>query len=137
MRALLLADAPAPLLRACEAAGAEPVFVGTVADGRARLAQGRFDLVDGRIARPAPLEWEIRHRVELFYEHLRGQEVSGLYAAVMREVERPLLAAALARAGGVLANAAHDLGIDRGTLARRVRALGLGAAAAAKRAGAR
>jgi Fis family transcriptional regulator len=135
MRALLLADAPAPLLSACDAAGLLRVVVATVAEGRVLLAQGRFALVDGRIARPAPLEWEIRHRVEQFYDHLRGQEVSGLYDAVMREVERPLLTAALARARGVAANAARDLGIDRGTLARRVRALGLDAAA--KNAGAR
>lgn len=130
MRALLLGDAPETLLRLCGSLGVEPVVVDSLAEGRAQLAQGRFDLVDGRIARPAPLEWEIRHRVELFYEHLRGQEVSGLYAAVMSEVERPLLAAALARARGVVAAAAKDLGIDRGTLARRIRALGLGLAGA-------
>jgi Fis family transcriptional regulator len=132
MRALLLADCPPPLLRLCSELGAERVFVGTLAEGRVQLAHGRFDVVDGRIARPAPLEWEIRHRVELFYEHLRGQEVRGLYAAVMREVERPLLAAALARANGVAAAAAKDLGIDRGTLARRLRALGLAAGAGAR-----
>jgi Fis family transcriptional regulator len=136
VRALLLADAPAPLLRMCGALGAERVVVATVAEGRERLAHERYDMVDGRIARPAPLEWEIRHRVELFYEHLRGQEVSGLYAAVMREVDRPLLVAALARARGVAAAAAKDLGIDRGTLARRLRALGLDRLPS-KRAGAR
>jgi Fis family transcriptional regulator len=136
VRALLLADAPAELVRACEAPGFERVFVPTVAEGRARLAQQRFDVVDGRIARPAPLEWEIRHRVELFYEHLRGQEVSGLYDAVMQEVERPLLTAALNRARGVAASAAKDLGIDRGTLARRMQALGL-RGGGAKREGAR
>ena len=128
MRALLLKDAPETLVRLCAQLGAERVVVASVADGRAQLAHGRFDVVDGRIARPAPLEWEIRHRVESFYEHLRGQEVRGLYDAVMREVERPLLAASLARAHGVAAAAAKDLGIDRGTLARRLRALGLGAA---------
>jgi Fis family transcriptional regulator len=125
MRALLLADAPAALRKLCDALGVERTVVQSVTEARNRLAHQRFDLVDGRVARQAPLEWEIRHRVELFYEHLRGQEVSGLYDAVMREVERPLLSAALSRAGGVAASAAKDLGIDRGTLARRLRALGL------------
>jgi Fis family transcriptional regulator, factor for inversion stimulation protein len=129
VRALLLPDAPAPLQQLCEALGVDRTVVPSVTEARRRLAQQRFDLVDGRVARPAPLEWEIRHRVEQFYDHLRGQEVSGLYDAVMREVERPLLAAALSRACGVAANAARDLGIDRGTLARRLRALGLTGAA--------
>lgn len=126
MRALLLADSPAPLRRACDVAGAECVLAGSVAEGRRKLALERFDVVDGRIARPAPLEWEIRNRVELFYEQLQGHSVSGLYDAVMREVEKPLLAAALSRARGVRSDAARDLGIDRGTLARRIRALGIG-----------
>jgi len=125
MRALLLADSSRDLLRACDLAGAERVLVPNVAQGRRRLALERFDLVDGRIARPAPLEWEIGNRVELFYEQLRGHSVSGLYDAVMREVEKPLLSVALSRAGGVRIDAARDLGIDRGTLARRLRALGL------------
>lgn len=126
MRALLLADSPAPLRRACDVAGAECVLASSVAEGRRKLALERFDVVDGRIARPAPLEWEIRNRVELFYEQLQGHSVSGLYDAVMREVEKPLLAAALSRARGVRSDAARDLGIDRGTLTRRIRALGIG-----------
>jgi Fis family transcriptional regulator len=126
MRALLLADSPATLLRACDLAGAERVLVSTVAEGRRKLALERFDLVDGRIARPAPLDWEIRNRMELFYQQLQGHAVSGLYDAVMREVEKPLLSVALTRAHGVRSDAARDLGIDRGTLARRIRALGLG-----------
>lgn len=126
MRALLLADSPPPLLRACDLAGAQRVLVPSVAEGRRKLALERFDVVDGRIARPASLELEIRNRLELFYEQLQGHSVSGLYDAVMREVEKPLLSAALARARGIRSDAARDLGIDRGTLARRIRALGLG-----------
>jgi Fis family transcriptional regulator len=72
-----------------------------------------------------PLEWEIWQRIELFYEQLKGHAATGLYQAVMREVERPLIAAALARANGIRADAARALGIDRGTLARRIRALGM------------
>jgi Fis family transcriptional regulator len=126
MRALLLADSPAPLVRACDLAGAERVVVPTVAEGRRRLALERFEVVDGRIARPAPLEWEIRNRLDLFYDQLQGHSVRGLYDAVMREVEKPLLAVALSRANGVRSDAARELGIDRGTLARRIRVLGIG-----------
>ena len=125
LKALLLADAPPGLERAFADAGAQVVRAQTAADARAALARDRFDLVDGRLARPMPLEWEIRGRVERFYEQLQGHSASGLYQAVLREVERPLIAAALARAHGVRADAARVLGIDRGTLARRMRALRL------------
>jgi Fis family transcriptional regulator len=126
-RALLLEDSPAAVVRGCEEAGLEIVRVATVAAGRVLLARGgAFAFVDGRLATPRPLEEEIRHRLEAFFGRLREHEASGLYAAVMREVERPLIAGALDRAGGIRATAAEALGIDRGTLARRMRALGLG-----------
>jgi Fis family transcriptional regulator, factor for inversion stimulation protein len=126
-RALLLDDAPAAVVRACNESGLDVVSVSTPDAGRVLLARagGRFALVDGRIAAPRPLDEEIRHRLEAFFDRLRQHEASGLYAAVMREVERPLIAGALARAGGVRAAAAETLGIDRGTLARRMRALGM------------
>lgn len=122
--ALLLPDAP-QLERACAAAGLEIVRVGTVAEGHALLARERFALVDGRLARPRPLEDEVRRRIHAFFERLGGERAAGLYAAVMREVERPLIEGALAQAKGVRATAAAALGIDRGTLVRRMRALGL------------
>jgi Fis family transcriptional regulator, factor for inversion stimulation protein len=125
VRALLLADAPEALQRACADAGAVVVHARSAGDARALLARERFDLVDGRLARPMPLEWEIRERVERFYEQLQGHSATGLYQAVLHEVERPLIAAALSRAKGVRADAARVLGIDRGTLARRIRALRL------------
>ncbi len=123
MRALLLDSAPADVERACAALGIEVVRARSAVEARALLARERFDIVDGRLARPASLEWEIRQRIELFYEQLKGHSATGLYQAVLREVERPLIAAALARAKGVRADAARVLGIDRGTLARRIRAL--------------
>ena len=125
MRALLLADASSKLARGCEAAGCAVMRVRTVAEGRAALARGRFELVDGRIARSPSLEEEIHLRLDLFFEQLGGHSSSGLYQAVMREVERPLVAGALARSRGVRSAAARTLGIDRGTLARRLKALGL------------
>jgi Fis family transcriptional regulator, factor for inversion stimulation protein len=125
-RALLLDDAPAALSAACRQAGFEVVTVPSAEAGRVLLARsGRFALVDGRIATPRPLEEEIRHRIDAFFDRLRQHEASGLYEAVMREVERPLIAGALARAQGIRAAAATSLGIDRGTLVRRMRALGM------------
>jgi Fis family transcriptional regulator len=126
-RALLVEDAPAAVVRALSEAGLLVVAVPSAESGRALLARGagRFAIVDGRIATPRPLDEEIRARLDAFFERLRKHDASGLYAAVMREVERPLIAGALARAGGVRAAAAEALGIDRGTLARRMRALGM------------
>ncbi len=125
MKALLLEDASPELVRACVASGLELVRARSLVEGRARLARDRYVVVDGRIARPRPLEEEIQHRLDAFFDRLRDHRAAGLYHAVMRAVERPLLAGALARARGVRATAAAALGIDRGTLARRLRALGL------------
>ena len=97
----------------------------TVAEGRALLSRSRFEVVDGRIARPPSLEEEIHGRLDLFFERLGGHASGGLYQAVMREVERPLVSGALQRARGVHSTAARALGIDRGTLARRLKALGI------------
>jgi Fis family transcriptional regulator len=126
-RALLLPDAPQALASACREAGLEVVTVPTAEAGRVLIARGggRFALVDGRIAAPRPLDEEMRHRLDAFFDRLSHHEASDLYDAVMREVERPLIAGALARAGGVRAAAAEALGIDRGTLVRRMRALGM------------
>jgi len=125
LRALLLEGATAQLEDACLAAGVQVTRSRSAAEARGLLARDSFDLVDGRLARPMPLEWEIWQRVELFYEELRGNKAAGLYQMVLREVERPLLSVALARANGIRADAARMLGIDRGTLARRIRALGV------------
>jgi Fis family transcriptional regulator len=124
-RALLLLDSGPELAEACARAGLEITVAPGPAEGRALAARGGFALVDARLAHPRPLEEEVHLRLDAFFERLAGQRLGGLYDSVMREVERPLIVCALARAGGVRAAAALTLGIDRGTLARRLRALGL------------
>jgi Fis family transcriptional regulator len=124
-KALLLDDAAPELVRLCVEGGLSLVRAASVVEGRARLARERFVVVDGRIARPRPLEEEIQHRLDAYFDQLHGHRAAGLYHAVMRAVERPLVSGALARARGIRGAAADALGIDRGTLARRLRALGL------------
>jgi Fis family transcriptional regulator, factor for inversion stimulation protein len=125
LRALVLDDTPVELLRACQAAGLEVVQAASPGEALRRLGREAFALVDGRLAKPRPLDEELQVRVDAFFERLGGHAASGLYEAVMQHVERPLLTGALARSGGVRGAAAATLGIDRGTLARRLRALGL------------
>lgn len=125
MKALLLADAPDPLVAGCRKAGLEVAVAESVSEARALASREEFDLVEARLARPLPLDEELKSRLELFFTRIRGQRASGLYSAVMREVERPLIEGALRRAKGVRSAAAAALGIDRGTLSRRMRVLGL------------
>jgi two-component system, NtrC family, nitrogen regulation response regulator GlnG len=54
-------------------------------------------------------------------DHERGR----LHRAVIARLERPLLAAVLAAAGGNQLEAARILGINRNTLRKRLRLLGL------------
>jgi len=56
---------------------------------------------------------------------LNGHRPARLYDMVLREVEEPLLRAALDYAAGNQSHAAVILGINRGTLRKKLRALGL------------
>ena len=55
-----------------------------------------------------------------YFEALDGHECRDLFSLVMREVEKPLLVMVLARSGGSRAKAAQMLGINRGTLRKKL-----------------
>jgi two-component system nitrogen regulation response regulator GlnG len=55
-----------------------------------------------------------------------GTPPPGLHARVIAEVERPLIAACLALTGGNQLRAAEILGLNRNTLRKRIRELGIG-----------
>ena len=54
-----------------------------------------------------------------------GPKASGLHATLVERVERPLLAAVLAEVGGNQLRAASILGLNRNTLRKRIRELGI------------
>ncbi len=55
-----------------------------------------------------------------YFETLDGHECRDLFSLVMGEVEKPLLAMVLDRSGGSRTKAAQMLGINRGTLRKKL-----------------
>ncbi|MBM4234520.1 MAG: Fis family transcriptional regulator [Gammaproteobacteria bacterium] len=72
-----------------------------------------------------PLRGHAERALEDYLSHLDGHQPSGLYELVLREVEEPLLRVVLRHAHGNQSLAAEILGINRATLRRRLRELGL------------
>ena len=60
-----------------------------------------------------------------YFDHLNGHRPSGLYQLVLREVEEPLFRAVLEHTEGNQLRAAEILGINRGTLRRKLEEYGL------------
>jgi two-component system nitrogen regulation response regulator GlnG len=66
-----------------------------------------------------------RHLRDYFAAHENGLPASGLYDRILQEIERPLLAVALDQCKGNQLRAAALLGLNRNTLRRKIRDLGL------------
>ncbi len=66
-----------------------------------------------------------RHLEAYFAAHGGGLPASGLYERVLREVERPLIALTLAATRNNQIKAARVLGINRNTLRKKIRMLGI------------
>lgn len=68
-----------------------------------------------------PLSKCVRDAVENYFAQLDGHQASGLYRMVMAEVEAPLLQAVMNHTGGNQSKAAEVLGLNRGTLRKKLR----------------
>jgi two-component system, NtrC family, nitrogen regulation response regulator GlnG len=66
-----------------------------------------------------------RHLRAYFAAHEQGLPASGLYDRVLQEIERPLLAITLDECRGNQLRAAELLGLNRNTLRKKIRELGL------------
>jgi Fis family transcriptional regulator len=67
-----------------------------------------------------PLRNHAEAALGAYFERLNGHRPAGLYALVMREVEEPLFRAVMRYAQGNQCRAAEILGINRGTLRRKL-----------------
>ena len=99
-----------------------------MSDGRAR-GDGQSGPAGGPVgngdARQPSLREFVHGRVSELFSGLGGDECDGLYRLVIREVEGSLLEAVMKETEGNQGRAARILGMNRGTLRKKLRSHGL------------
>jgi Fis family transcriptional regulator len=75
--------------------------------------------------RSVPLRSHTEQALDSYFTSLNGHAPGHLYELVMREVEEPLFRAVLGYAEGNQSRAADILGINRGTLRKKLRHYGI------------
>lgn len=78
-------------------------------------------LLDNAYAAAKPLHCTVREALETYLQELDGELPENLYEVVINEVERPLLQTVMDFCGGNQTRAATMLGINRGTLRKKLR----------------
>ena len=73
-----------------------------------------------------PLRTQAEEALECYFEALNGHKPSHLYDLVMREVEEPLFKVVMDHVQGNQSRAATILGINRGTLRKKLKEFGIG-----------
>lgn len=85
----------------------------------------RREPVSRAVRRDIPLRNHAQDALNTYFHNLNGHRPAQLYELVMREVEEPLFKAVLDYAEGNQSRAAVILGINRGTLRKKLREFGL------------
>jgi Fis family transcriptional regulator len=67
----------------------------------------------------------VEHAVDNYFQHLDGQDVTDVYEMVLAEVEAPLLEVVMKYTRHNQTKAAHVLGLNRGTLRKKLKEYGL------------
>jgi Fis family transcriptional regulator, factor for inversion stimulation protein len=97
--------------------------------GRATRAVFREIVVRPPAARTAARDIPLREHAETaltaYFEKLNGHRPAHLYDLVLREIEEPLFRAVMTYADGNQSRAAEILGINRGTLRKKLKEYGL------------
>jgi Fis family transcriptional regulator len=72
-----------------------------------------------------PLRTQAEEALQCYFETLNGHKPAQLYELVMREVEEPLFKVVMDHAEGNQSRAAIILGINRGTLRKKLKEFGI------------
>jgi Fis family transcriptional regulator len=73
-----------------------------------------------------PLRSQATEALQCYFETLNGHKPAHLYDLVMREVEEPLFQVVMDHVQGNQSRAAIILGINRGTLRKKLKEFGIG-----------
>ena len=73
----------------------------------------------------APLNECVENALKQYFEQLDGHPAANLYDMLLAEVEAPLFKATLEHTDGNQSRAAEILGLNRGTLRKKLKAYGL------------
>jgi len=98
-------------------------FLGGVAEMTARKKTRARETM---AARELPLRNHAERALSEYFTSLNGHRPAQLYDLVLREVEEPLFRVVLDYAEGNQSRAAGILGINRGTLRKKLKQFGLG-----------
>ncbi len=84
----------------------------------------------GDIPTPAPAEISqlshaVKHSIRRYLYELDGTQPNDMYDLVLRQIERPLFEAILEHTKGNQSRAAEILGLNRGTLRKKLRSYNL------------
>lgn len=90
---------------------------------RATPLDGLIDYLESSIQ--STLREEVRRAMGRYFQQLDGQPPSDLYQLVMNEVEAPLLEIVMEQADHNQSKAATMLGINRGTLRKKLKQYGI------------
>lgn len=72
-----------------------------------------------------PIRACVSDALAVYFRQLNGHDCDSLYRLVLTEVEVPLLEAVMSHCGGNQTKAAQALGINRGTLRKKLQQYGL------------
>ncbi len=75
--------------------------------------------------KPQPLSNAVQKAVANYLQQLNGQDVNDLYELVLSELERPLLEEVMKYTRGNQTRAANLMGINRGTLRKKLKQYGM------------
>ena len=88
------------------------------------LTVGKIETANGTI-KPQLLRDAVKRAVTNFFAQLDGQEAQEVYEMVLSEVEAPLLDIIMQHTRGNQTRAANMLGINRGTLRKKLKKYGM------------